>query len=74
MSRFILALSLLILMARGTLDPDGAGSSMDPNGGTHRAVTRNNGSCIDPDGRPCGAGGGSLLADPDKGLGVDPNG
>ena len=57
----LIALALLVIVNEGPI--------IDPNGGHHtRAVHRDNGSCIDPDGRCVSAFGG------DRGAGLDPNG
>ena len=60
MSRLVMALSLFILVSRGTIAPNGIGSTMDPDGGNPRpAITRATSPCVDPYGR---------------GLGIDPIG
>jgi hypothetical protein len=66
MSQVLVALLLVLPLLRGP--------SIDPSGGkaARRTIAPSNGSCVDPDGRPCVRATSSLNTD--KGLGVDPNG
>jgi hypothetical protein len=66
MSQILVALLLVLPLLHGP--------SIDPNGGkaARRTIAPSNGSCVDPDGRPCVRATSSLNTD--KGLGVDPNG
>jgi len=51
------------------------GPIIDPDGGRRLAVHRDNGSCIDPDGRCVGGLHTSRVkAQGDRGAGLDPNG
>ena len=66
MSQILVAL-LLVLPLLHT-----PGSTANGGNAARRTIAPSNGSCVDPDGRPCVRATSSLNTD--KGIGVDPNG
>jgi len=69
MSQILVAL-LLVLPLLHT--PNTPGSAANGGKAARRTIAPSNGSCVDPDGRPCVRATSTLNTD--KGLGVDPNG